>query len=406
MTSLVSITTKNISELSTSYDGLRVPLNKDQRQKIQGEYPYYGASGQVDCINDYKFDGQFLLVAEDGENLRTQKKPVAYIVNGKFWANNHVHVLKPNDEIDIQYFCHYLNSLNIMEYASDQVTRPKLKKSILDKIPVRFHSDLRIQKKLVKRINNLNTKLSAVKNILTQNQLFINEKLTDQCKTFLAKIICENMQVNSAERKYEQKTIRDLSHSIVSGFAEGNKNVQDGVIHLRMNNIGTNFKLNFNLVRRIMPTDVKLSKYALRRGDIIFNNTNSSKLVGKSAIFYHDDLCLFSNHLTRISVKKEFVTPEWILFYLRGRWLNGDFNLMCNKWINQASITREKLENMLVPVPPLPFQRKVVKYLNKISEDMHSVDEKIDAIFKVNEDTNIKFDILRRKMFADLLNEL
>ena len=90
---------KKLSEVTISHDGKRIPLNRSQRSSIQGDFPYYGASGQVDSINDYKFDGKFMLLAEDGENLNSRKKPIAFIVEGKFWVNNHAHVLEPSDEI-------------------------------------------------------------------------------------------------------------------------------------------------------------------------------------------------------------------------------------------------------------------------------------------------------------------
>ena len=125
-----------------------------------------------------------------------------------------------------------------------------------------------------------------------------------------------------------------------------------------MNNIGTNFELNFGLTRTIKPSKDQLNKYQLKQGDIIFNNTNSSKLVGKSAIFNDFKVCLYSNHLTRLRVKKELVLPEWILFYLRTRWLSRDFERMCNKWINQAAINNNKIRSMEIPVPNLRNTRK------------------------------------------------
>ncbi len=139
---------KEFHKLTKSFDGLRIPLNKSQRSQIMGDYPYYGASGQVDSINDYKFDGKFLLIAEDGENLNSRKKPIAFVVNGKFWVNNHAHVVQPNDKISIDFLCYYMNNLNIMNYAKKQSTRPKLNKSTLDTIPI-CYPDNPTQKKIV-----------------------------------------------------------------------------------------------------------------------------------------------------------------------------------------------------------------------------------------------------------------
>jgi len=169
---------KPFSSVTKSFDNLRVPLNRSQRSKIQGPYPYYGASGQVDSINDYKFDGRFLLIAEDGENLISQKKPIAYIVEGKFWVNNHAHVVQTTTEVDLDYLCYFLNGLNIMNYAKKQATRPKLKKSDLDYIPIIF-PELEEQKQFVKKIKNMKEETGKIKSnltsILEKYDNFINE---------------------------------------------------------------------------------------------------------------------------------------------------------------------------------------------------------------------------------------
>ena len=158
------LTKKSFSEVTVSFDGLRVPLNKSERSKIQGKYPYYGASGYVDSINDYKFDGKFLLIAEDGENINTQKKPIAFIVEGKFWVNNHAHVVQTTQELDLNYLCYYLNGLRMMNYAQKQSTRPKLNKSDLNKIPIVFPEDIRKQRIMVNKTEKITQEIDIVKN--------------------------------------------------------------------------------------------------------------------------------------------------------------------------------------------------------------------------------------------------
>lgn len=71
-----------------------MPLNSRERQERQGEYPYYGAQGIIDHIDGYIFDGRYILVAEDGENLNSKKLPLALFATGKFWVNNHAHILR------------------------------------------------------------------------------------------------------------------------------------------------------------------------------------------------------------------------------------------------------------------------------------------------------------------------
>ena len=116
-------------------DGKRIPINSKERAKRKGEIPYYGATGQVDSINDYKFDGRFLLITEDASlsNPINRKKSIAFIVQGKFWVNNHAHVVQTNEELDLDFLCYYINSIQIMDYAQKQETRAKLNKTSLEK---------------------------------------------------------------------------------------------------------------------------------------------------------------------------------------------------------------------------------------------------------------------------------
>ena len=99
-------------------DSKREPLSSMQRVNRKGQYPYYGAQGVVDYLNDYTFNGRYLLVAEDGENLRSRKLPIANAVAGKFRVNNHAHVLRETADCNIDYLRFYLNSADISAHIT------------------------------------------------------------------------------------------------------------------------------------------------------------------------------------------------------------------------------------------------------------------------------------------------
>ena len=83
-----------IENLVSIHDSERVPVKKSDRKK--GKFSYYGASGVADHIDDYLFDGEYVLLSEDGDNLRTRNTTIAFMAKGKFWVNNHAHILKGN----------------------------------------------------------------------------------------------------------------------------------------------------------------------------------------------------------------------------------------------------------------------------------------------------------------------
>lgn len=126
---------ESISESSENLDSERIPVNKSNREDMQGEIPYYGASGCVDYVDDYLFNEPLILLAEDGENLRSRTQRVAFKITGKSWVNNHAHVLRPKDEFEIDYLVEYLERLDYRPYVSGSA-QPKLNQTMLNKITV------------------------------------------------------------------------------------------------------------------------------------------------------------------------------------------------------------------------------------------------------------------------------
>jgi len=116
------------------FDSKRVPLNSTQRQNRQGVYPYYGASGVIDHIDDFIFDGDYLLIAEDGENLNSRKLPIAFWARGKFWVNNHAHIVRGKKNVaDTEFLKNWFANANISGYVTGSA-QPKLSQQNLKRI--------------------------------------------------------------------------------------------------------------------------------------------------------------------------------------------------------------------------------------------------------------------------------
>jgi type I restriction enzyme, S subunit len=126
---------KSLGEVTINHDGKRRPVKESDRKK--GPYPYYGASGIVDYVDGYIFEGRHLLVAEDGENLRTRQTPIAFMADGKFWVNNHAHIVTGNGELTTEYLNYFLQNADIQSYLTGAVM-PKLTQGNLNRIPVRY----------------------------------------------------------------------------------------------------------------------------------------------------------------------------------------------------------------------------------------------------------------------------
>lgn len=122
-----------LGEVAINLDSKRKPVAKGKRKA--GEYPYYGASGIVDYVDDYIFDGDYLLVSEDGANLVARVTPIAFSASGKIWVNNHAHVLEFETYEDRKFIEYYLNMIDLSRFLST-AAQPKLTQENLNKIPV------------------------------------------------------------------------------------------------------------------------------------------------------------------------------------------------------------------------------------------------------------------------------
>src|SRR5690606_20486437 len=100
------------------HDSRRIPLNATQRMNRKGPYAYYGANGQIDSIDDYIFDGDYILLAEDGGYFDDPSRAVAYEASGKFWVNNHAHILSTVADVPRRFVTFALNSTDWLPFVS------------------------------------------------------------------------------------------------------------------------------------------------------------------------------------------------------------------------------------------------------------------------------------------------
>ena len=133
---------QRLGEVCDFLDSRRIPVNHTERSKrIAGKkpselFPYYGANGQVGWIDGYLFDGPLILLAEDGGNFGSTERPIAYAVSGKYWVNNHAHVLKPRPSVDFDYCLHTIRIRPEVGSLISGSTRAKLNQEVAASIPV------------------------------------------------------------------------------------------------------------------------------------------------------------------------------------------------------------------------------------------------------------------------------
>lgn len=131
--------TYNLGSVIDIHDSRRIPLSTMQREKRKGRFPYYGAQGIIDYIDDFIFDGDYLLIAEDGENLKSRQNNIAIQVGGQFWVNNHAHIVSSNALSNQTLIYYILNSIDLDQYITGSV-QPKLNQEMLRSIVITLPS--------------------------------------------------------------------------------------------------------------------------------------------------------------------------------------------------------------------------------------------------------------------------
>ena len=140
-----------LDQISENCDSQRKPVTSGNREL--GDIPYYGASGIVDYVKDYIFDGDYLLISEDGANLLARSTPIAFSISGKTWVNNHAHVLRFDEYATRRYVEMYLNSIDLSYYITG-AAQPKLNQKNLNKIEIPL-PDLEEQKRIIGILDKL-----------------------------------------------------------------------------------------------------------------------------------------------------------------------------------------------------------------------------------------------------------
>ena len=151
--------TKRLGDLVDCFDSARIPLNEAQRAGMQGQYPYCGANGILDYVNDYVLDDDVILIAEDGGYFdEYTHRPIAYRMSGKIWVNNHAHVLKARIGVSQGFLFYSLVHKNILSYLASG-TRAKLNKSEMNKIEVSLPLHLAIQERIATVLSDMDAEI-------------------------------------------------------------------------------------------------------------------------------------------------------------------------------------------------------------------------------------------------------
>lgn len=183
-----------------------------------------------------------------------------------------------------------------------------------------------------------------------------------------------SMGRHDGQQGWKWAQVSEVALDIQSGFAFRKRNLGPGdVLHLRPYNINENGELNLEQKFFVPRSALPRNWSALEPGDVLFNNTNSVELVGKTALVRERMDAAFSNHITRIRVRPDMCEGAWLALVLNALRRQGFFAAQCKKWIGQAGFNTTSLRATLIPLPPLVEQRRIVTQLESVYERIRAL---------------------------------
>ena len=332
-------------------DSLRVPVTASNREK--GKYPYYGANGIQDYISDYIFDDELVLLAEDGGNFGSKEKPIAYRVSGKCWVNNHAHVLKPKQGLDVDYLCY-----SLMFYKVDGMingaTRKKLTQTAMKKMKIPLRNIVE-QKKIVQQLNKIieirekaKKELNLLDNLIQARfvELFGDAVYNDKkWETDTVKNLCKEIYGGGTPSKAHPEYYKDGDIPWVSAKDMKTDVLKDSQI--KINQLGVD-----NSTARLVPVN---SVIMVIRSGILKHTLPVA--VNKVPITVNQDLKVFipgERILTRFLAVQFKMQEKDILSGVRA--------------VTADNIEFNSLKQRRMIVPPIDLQQKYLMFLERIDK--------------------------------------
>ena len=406
-------------------DSERIPLSVAKRSKLTKIYDYYGASGVIDKVDKYLFNKDLLLIGEDGANLINRSKPIAYIATGKYWVNNHAHVLDCIDSIFMQYICLYINSISLVDYVTG-TAQPKMNQEKMNSIllPLPPHNE---QKRILQKVDKIQplfvryeknqSRLEALTKTLYINLRksilqeaiqghLVPQDADDEPASILLQRIKEEKQRLVKEGKLKKKDVVDsiifkgddnkyyeqVGKDLIDITDEIPFEIPDSWIWTRIgylfahnngkqlnksNSVGTLMEYittsnlywdGFRLenLKRMPFEENEIERCQAIKGDLLVCEGGD---VGRSCIWTNNSSIMLQNHIHKLRAYLPLCTKYFFyIFYMYNL-----FGLIGGKGIGIQGFSSKALHNTIVPLPPLKEQERIVKKIeavfNKIKGD-------------------------------------
>ena len=416
--------------ITINRDSERKPISASQRTDVEKIYDYYGASGKIDKIDKYIFDEKLLLIGEDGANLVTRSKPIAFFAEGKYWVNNHAHCIDSPDKSILQFICFFINAINLEKYVTGSA-QPKMTQdnmnSILVALPpykeqqlisqqldiiwasidkIEFEKenvlklvdnakskilDLAIRGKLVSQDSNDEPASVLLERIRAEKEELIKQGKIKRDKkesvifkgddnSYYERVgdIISNIDDEipfEVPQNWEWSRLQTICYPITDGTHKTPTYSDSGYIFLSAKNITTG-KINWNDIMYIPKSlhDELYSRVSPKMNDILLAKNGTT---GVAAIV--DRECEFDIYVTLalLRVINNNISSQYLLKIIASNTIQDYFKSSL-KGIGVPNLHLEHIRTTLIPIPPINEQNKIVEKIYQYYSLLDSIVQNIE----------------------------
>lgn len=361
-----------LEEVCEILDNKRIPIS--QKNRISGIYPYYGASGIVDYIDKYIFDEELVLIGEDGAKWGAFENS-AFIVNGKYWVNNHAHILKPNNEILINKFLvYFLNYSNLEKYITGATVK-KLNQQKLKQIEIPL-PPLKEQERIVGILDESFAKIDESIKILEQNLLNLDELMQSALQKAFNPLKDNAKENYKLPQGWEWKSLGEIGE-IITGTTPSKINPNfygneyplfkpsdlngDMIIKYASDNLS---KLGFDNARNLPKDTILVVCIGASIGKVGLSGVNGS-----------------CNQQINAIIPNSAFTSKYLFFVC----LSNYFQTILKKNASQTTlpiINKTEFSKLQIPLPPIKEQEQIASHLDELSSHVKNLKQNYQAQIK------------------------
>lgn len=382
---ITKFTLKSLAECVEVLDRLRKPINSDARKDRKGDIPYYGANGQVGTIDEWIFDEDLVLVAEDGGFFDDPFRPISYRISGKSWVNNHAHVLRPITGIDIEWLNYAICHQDIRHLIKG-ATLKKLNQRDLRKILIPCPS-IEDQRRIVARIKECMERVEEIEGLRAEVVAEAN---------YLAPSLYAAIENGD---KWERKKIEELIKRSRNGrsIKQDNRNANGHVLSLAAVHDVT---LNMSARKPIVLPDDISAKYSISVGDVFVSRSNTRDLVGLASVANQAlKRVIYPDLLIKLDPRHDLIRSRFLAYALRtpeSRRQIKDRAVGTSQ--SMVKISGQRLKDVKVPVPPLDVQDALIERY----DELHDLASGLISDLRSLNSSELRQSILRKAFAGEL----